>query len=81
MKLSIYSLQKTLFEGEVEKIIARTTTGEITVLDGHIPLISSLRGPGLELIDKKGKKDIIKIDSGFLEIRPESEVVILADTA
>ena len=51
-------MQKTLFEGEVEKIIARTTTGEITVLDGHIPLISSLRGPGLELIDKNGKKDI-----------------------
>jgi len=81
MKLSIHSLQKTLFEGEVEKIIARTTMGEITVLDGHIPLISSLRGPSLELIDKKGKKDIIGLVSGFLEVRPESEVVILADTA
>lgn len=81
MKLSIHSLQKTLFDGETEKIIARTTTGEITVLEGHIPLISSLKGPSLEIIDKKGKSDIIKIDSGFLEIRPESEVVILAQTA
>lgn len=80
MKLSIYSLNKTLFSEEAEKIIARTTTGEITVLDEHLPLISSLVSSDLEIIDEKGKKDKIKITSGFLEVRPESEVVILADT-
>lgn len=88
MKLSIYSLQKTLFDGEAEKIIARTTTGEITVLEGHIPLISSFAGPELKIINKKGKGNAIKVSSGFLEVRPatsearlgrpESEVVILA---
>lgn len=89
MKLSIHSLQKTLFQGDVEKIIACTTTGEITVLDGHIPLISSLVGPILEVIDVKSKKILVDISSGFLEVRPaisearlgrpESEVVILAN--
>ena len=79
MKLSIHSLQKTLFDGEAEKIIARTTTGEITVLDGHIPLISSLVGPELKIVDKKGKENTVVISSGFIEVRPESEVVILAN--
>ncbi|MEK7113423.1 MAG: hypothetical protein AAB873_01200 [Patescibacteria group bacterium] len=60
-------------------MIARTTTGEITVLDGHIPLISSLVGPELKIVDKKGKENTVVISSGFIEVRPESEVVILAN--
>jgi len=31
MKLSIYSIQSTLFEGEAEKLIAATPQGQITV--------------------------------------------------
>lgn len=79
MKVAIYSIQETLFEGEAEKLIVSTATGQMTVLDQHIPLISSLSGPSLEIVDKKGKKNIIELMSGFLEVRPESEVVILAN--
>lgn len=79
MKLGIYSLEKTLFEGDAEKIIARTPMGEITVLDKHIPLISILNGPSVDVIDKNGEKTIIHISSGFLEVRPESETIILAE--
>lgn len=78
MKIGIYSIQKTLFRGEAEKLIAQTPMGEITVLENHLPLISSLRGPFLKIIDKEKKESIINIVSGFLEVRPESEVVILA---
>ena len=78
MKLSIYSIQSTLFEGEAEKLIAQTPMGEITVLDNHLPLVSTIIGPSVTAIDKNGKKDIIKISSGIIEIKPESEVTILA---
>lgn len=81
MKVAIYSIQDTLFEGEAEKLIVSTTAGQMTVLDQHIPLISSLFGPSLEVVDNKGKKNIIELVSGFLEVRPESEVVILANLA
>ena len=80
MKVAIYSLQDILFEGEAEKLIVSTPAGQMTVLDQHIALISSLTGPSLEVVDKKGEKNIIKLVSGFLEVRPESEVVILANT-
>lgn len=79
MKLSIYSIQSTLFEGDVEKLIARTATGEITVLDNHIPLIVILKGPAVTVVDKTGNKNIIDVGSGILEVRPESEAVILAE--
>ena len=81
MKLSIHTLQKTLFSGEVEKIIARTTAGEITVLDNHLPIVTPLEGPELKIIDKSGKCDIIKVGSGFIEVRPQSRVIVLANTA
>jgi len=77
MRVSIYSIQKNLFEGEAEKLIAQTPMGEITVLENHLPLISTLAGPQIKIIDKEKKESIIMIRSGFLEVRPESEVVIL----
>ena len=79
MKLSIYTIQSTLFDGEVEKIIARTSTGEITVLDGHIPLMSVLKGPTVEVAGKNSERKTISLSSGFLEVRPGSKVVILAN--
>ena len=78
MKVNIYTIQNTLFEGEVEKLIAKTPMGEITVLDNHLPMVSTVTGPAITAIDKNGKKNIIKISSGIIEIKPESEVTILA---
>ncbi len=80
MKLSIYSINKTLFEGEIEKLTAKTTVGEITVLDGHLPLISTLNGPAVEIVDEKNQKTEVKLSSGILEVRPESEVVVLVNS-
>lgn len=80
MKLSIYSINKTLFDGEVEKLIAKTTTGEVTVLDGHLPLISRLQGPSVDIIDSKSQRTEVKLASGILEVRPESEVVVLVNS-
>ena len=80
MHVSVYSLQNTLFSGSAEKLICRTPQGQITVLDHHLPLISTLIGPSVEVIDSKDKKVRIEIDSGVLEVRPESEVVLLVNS-
>lgn len=80
MKLSIYSLQSTLFEGEVESLTLPTPTGEITVLANHIPLISLVKS-GEVRYTHSGTKDAIKLPGGVLEVRPGSEVVILAESS
>ncbi|MDP3794694.1 MAG: hypothetical protein Q8R13_02070 [bacterium] len=77
MTASIYSINKTLYAGEVEKVIARTPQGEITVLKDHLPIIATLVGPAVELVDAEGKRSAIPLESGFIEVRPESEVVIV----
>ena len=77
MHISVYSLQGTLFSGSAEKLICRTPQGQITVLDRHLPLISTLNGPTVELVDNKGERIKIEISSGVLEVRPESEAVLL----
>lgn len=79
MKLSIYTLKDVLFEGQAGKIITRTSLGEMTVLDAHIPLISTLAGPNVRVFNGDNNEEIINIKSGIIEVRPESEVVILAN--
>lgn len=80
MKLGIYSIEKTLYEGDTQEIVAETSTGEIAVLPNHIPLISRLVKAPLRIIETTGEEKIIDIDSGFLEVQPENRVVILVDT-
>ena len=77
MKIAVHSLAETLFEGEAIKLIAYTPTGQITVLDGHIPLITTLTGPKCSIVSKGGKPFEITLSSGVLEVRPDSEVVAL----
>ena len=79
MHLGVYTLQGTLFEGDIKQLTATTTVGEVTILNQHIPLVSMLVGPMVRLIDTSEKESIIKITSGFLEVREEGEVVILAE--
>ncbi len=80
MKLAVYSIQNTLFEGEVESITLPTLTGEITVLDNHIPLISLVNSGAIRYACS-GTKYAIKLSGGVLEVRPGSEVVILAESS
>ncbi len=78
MKVAIHSIQKTLFDGKAEKVICETPMGQITVLDHHLPLIAEITGPSIAVVQKNGERAEVPLAEGFLEVRPESEVVILA---
>jgi len=83
--LSIHTLEKTLFDDEVESAQVPGPTGELGILDHHIPLITPLiKGQikikkNLEKEYEKVEEEIIEIKNGFLEVRPD-KVVILAET-
>lgn len=78
MHLSVYGLDKTLFDGSVSKIIARAVTGEITVLENHIPLVTSVHGPHVTVESEEGRTQI-PLQSGILEVQPNSRIVLLLD--
>lgn len=78
--MKILTPEKPLFDGEVDEVLAPSTNGEIGILPKHISLISSL-APG-ELKIKKGESwDHFAIMGGFIEVRPDNTVRVLASSA
>ena len=72
--------EKVIYENDVIKVSIPTTTGEITILPNHIPLVSIVQAGELKISDAMGDQ-VIAVSSGFLEVRANNEVIILADNA
>jgi F-type H+-transporting ATPase subunit epsilon len=80
-ELRVVSVERSLFEGDVEFIIANGADGELGVLARHAPLMTSLK-PGPLRIQEVigGPEQIIFVGGGFLEVLPD-RVTVLADVA
>lgn len=80
LKLKIITPERIVFEDTVDSVSAMTESGEITVLPGHVPLVTNLRAG--EMRCKKGNEEFfLAASTGLLEVRSGQEVIILADTA
>lgn len=79
INLSILTLEKELYTGEVESISVPGADGWLTILSNHIPLITPLTS-GEIVVRQVSQENRIEIEKGFLEVRPGSEAVILATT-
>jgi F-type H+-transporting ATPase subunit epsilon len=75
----LVSPEKLLFSGEVEQVDLPGSEGDLGVLAGHAPLVTTLR-PGILVIYGEGGEMPVVIDGGFAEIGP-SGLTVLADTA
>jgi len=80
-ELRVVSVERSLFEGEVEFIIANGASGELGVLARHAPLMTVLK-PGPLRIQETigGPEQILFVGGGFMEVLPE-RVTVLADVA
>lgn len=80
LKFKIVTPEKTVYENEIFQVSIPTMDGEITVLSHHIPLVSVLKAGELRIKDKDGDHSIA-VSGGFLEVRGNNEIIILADHA
>lgn len=78
MRLSIYSIKKTLFEGIVEKVTIPALQGEITILDNHIPLVTLVKNGIVRYYSSDNQWHDVAFSGGIAEVRPGSELVLLA---
>src|SRR4030088_117373 len=80
-ELRVVSVERSLFEGEVEFIIANGADGELGVLARHAPLMTILK-PGPLRIQETfgGDEQLLFVGGGFLEVLPD-RVTVLADVA
>ena len=80
LKFKIVTPEKVIYENEISQVSIPTMSGEITVLPNHIPLVSALKAGELKIKDKDGEHNMA-VSGGFLEVRGNNEIVILADHA
>jgi len=80
MHVDIVSAEQEIFSGLAEMLVAPATLGEVGVMPGHAPLLTTL-GPG-EVRIKVPESDELSfyVSGGLLEIQPHL-VTVLSDTA
>lgn len=80
IKFEIVTPERVVLSQDILQISVPTTSGEITVLPDHIPLVSVLKAGVIEIKRADNVSEIISISGGFIEVT-KGKVVILADTA
>jgi F-type H+-transporting ATPase subunit epsilon len=81
MQVELVSPESIVFSGEATQVVARTTSGEIAFLPGHIPFVGVLSGKSpvkIWMID--GTVRVVAVHSGFVEVS-HNTVTILSDVA
>jgi len=77
--LEIVTPERLAYADEVDSVTLPGVEGELGVLPGHAPLVSTL-GVGELRIKKGGTEESFAIVGGFLQVRPD-KVVVMAETA
>ncbi|WP_072395887.1 F0F1 ATP synthase subunit epsilon [Hyphomicrobium sp. CS1GBMeth3] len=75
----LVSPEKVLLSGEAEQVLLPGAEGDMTVLPGHSPLISTLR-PGVVDVVLGGSKASVFVRQAFAQVEPE-RVTVLAEKA
>lgn len=79
LQLDIITPEKTIYSDTIDALVVPTTSGEITILPNHVPLITQIAS-GEMTIKKQSKDQHIAITGGFLEVS-NNKITILADYA
>ena len=75
LKVSVISPEKTLFEGEVEQVIAPAFDGEVGILTSHAPMMTLL-GKGLLRLGANGAQGRFAVEGGFLQVVDDNVRVV-----
>ncbi|KAB3539701.1 F0F1 ATP synthase subunit epsilon [Alkaliphilus pronyensis] len=77
--LQVIAPDKILLDEEIDKVIIRTTTGDIAILQDHIPMVSPLSIGKMTIINDGNKREAA-FASGFIHI-DLNKTVIMTDAA
>ncbi len=71
--------EETIFQGEVDMVVAPGILGEVGILPLHAPLVTLLDIGELRF-KRQDNWDYVAVDGGYLEIK-EDKVTVLAESA
>jgi F-type H+-transporting ATPase subunit epsilon len=81
MTVELVAVERRIWSGSANFLLARTTQGEIGVLPGHEPTLAQLENSGVVRVDGvDGTSTTLAVHGGFLAITPDN-VTVLAEYA
>ena len=78
-RVDVVAPEATVWSGEAEFLVARTTEGEIGILADHEPMMAALT-TGAVIVEHGSEKTTIGVHGGFLQVL-ENQVTLLTDRA
>jgi F-type H+-transporting ATPase subunit epsilon len=79
LHLEFVSPENVLFSGDVDQVDLPGTEGDMGILPGHAPLVTTLR-PGIVTIFLQNRREPVVVIGGFAEVGPNG-LTVLADKA
>ena len=73
--LKIITPEKTFFNGTTTQLIAKTTTGNVGILHGHVPYVANLVSSPME-IEVQGTFKEAALSGGFIKVAPEEVIIV-----
>lgn len=81
LHVELVSVEREVWSGEAQSLIARTTEGEIGILPGHAPLLGEVAEGGvIRIVQSGGSELVVAVHGGFLSVTDEG-VTVLAEVA
>ncbi len=79
LKLDVVTIERVVFSGDADMVIAPGVEGELGILPQHAPLITALH-PGELRIKHGPDEQLLAIGGGYMEVLGD-RVTVLADSA
>jgi F-type H+-transporting ATPase subunit epsilon len=79
VNLEIVSPEKLLLSREVDMVVIPAAEGDMGVLEGHAPMIVTLRGGVVSLYTGDQVTDTLFVAGGFAEVTPERCTVLAGE--
>jgi F-type H+-transporting ATPase subunit epsilon len=80
MLLEIISPDKSLYSGEILSIRVPGSKGSFEILNNHAPIISTLEGGVIDILEKNGNRTSFEVDGGVIEAKI-NKIIVLAESA
>lgn len=74
--LEVVSATRVVWEGEAERLVVRTTEGDVGILARHAPLIALLVPSAAHAVTADGRAEVFMVDGGFLSVADNRVSVI-----
>lgn len=73
--LRVVTAERDFYNDEVERIVVRTTEGDVGILANHVPYVAALGIGGLKIV-QNGTSRTAAITGGFVEVGKDGTTVL-----